>query len=704
MSASVIGALRVNLGLDAAQFETGARRAKSASQQLQRDFARVAAAAAAVGAAIIGMARQAMTTIDAQAKLARAVGGTTIGLQALERAGNRAGVQQSELSAAVTRLNQVLGRAMIAGTGTEGVFRRLGLSAQQLAGMDIDERFMAIADAMRAAGMNTQEMAATLRELGIRQSSVITLIQSGSNEIRRSRDAVIDFGVAVSEIDAAQIERTNDAISEVGRVFEGLRNQIAVSIAPGLEMLANAFTDSARAGGMVHGIVRGLVAAVPRLLSYVTAAVGGFAAYRTVLLAVAAAKWAVVGASAALRTALIRIGLGAVIVLAGEAIYQFSRVAESVGGLGRTFALLGEVVAAVFGGIIQSAQAIPVGLQSAWAAIYYDFLKMIQRLRNSWGDFLADMADGIRESGLNIGGVMDGVADRLAEASARTYRGSQRMAVAINDAMTAAADTSDEYSRRSSAAWDRTSAAMEALRAAIDETGQAAEEQSGTVTILGDALEDVGGGGRSAAAGAREMTEAMRRALGIIGRMNEESVTQEQVIAALRDLYAQGAISADQLAEAIRRVGEEMGGVNSQANETEAAFESAFVSFVSGAASAREALASLARDMARLFAQRAFQQLFAGSGIFSWLAPAIPAAAAIESVSVPMRASTDFRAPPESRAVSKAMPQLTLVAPDWMTFEGVQDLSLNVVKQATPNIIRESVRGTYRANERSPLR
>jgi hypothetical protein len=136
--------------------------------------------------------------------------------------------------------------------------------------MDVDERFAAIADAMRRAGMSSQQMSYHLRQLGIRQSSVINLLQGGGDEIRRSRQAVEDFGVAVSDIDAAAIERANDALSDIGRVIEGIGNRLAVTVAPMLERMAVRFTDLAREGGAVRTAIDRLVEGFARLAEVVT--------------------------------------------------------------------------------------------------------------------------------------------------------------------------------------------------------------------------------------------------------------------------------------------------------------------------------------------------------------------------------------------------------------------------------------------------
>jgi hypothetical protein len=213
------------------------------------------------------MAQRSMANIDAQAKLARSVGGTTAGLQALARAGDRAGVQKGELASAATRLNQRLGQVIATGKGSEETFKALGISAAELAGMDIDKRFMAISDAMQRAGMSSQEMSYHLRELGIRQASVISLVQQGSKEIERSREVIDRLGVAVSDFDASKIEAANDAMSEVGRIFEGVGNMLAVTFAPIVQRTAERFVAFASNVILVIRQLNDLRNAATRLVS-----------------------------------------------------------------------------------------------------------------------------------------------------------------------------------------------------------------------------------------------------------------------------------------------------------------------------------------------------------------------------------------------------------------------------------------------------
>jgi hypothetical protein len=281
MSQSLIGAVRVNLGLDSAQFTQGMQRAKKTTTDFQNVMGKLKGALAGLGVALSlnafrSMISNTMQTIDAQAKLARGLGGTTAAVQSLERAASRAGVAQSELMAAATRLNQRLGEAIVTGRGTEGVFRRIGVSAQELARMDVDERFAAISDAMRRAGMSTQEMAFYLRELGIRQSSVITLMQEGGDAIRRSREAVNDFGVALTNIQSGAIEAANDSISDMGRLWEGIRNQLAVALAPTIQAVADSITEAGRETRGFQNAIHATVTAGLRAFGFLADAFRGW--------------------------------------------------------------------------------------------------------------------------------------------------------------------------------------------------------------------------------------------------------------------------------------------------------------------------------------------------------------------------------------------------------------------------------------------
>ena len=208
-------------------------------------------AIAAVGTISAAMVKLGLDSGDSLAKTARALDGTEKGLQALSRAASRAGVSQSSLETATLRLNQRLGEAMTKGGEAGKTLQRLGLDANDLIKMDIDERMATIADRMRGLGLNSAETAYELRNLGIRQSEIVSLMQDGGDAIRESSKKIDEYGVALSAVDAAKIEAANDAMGEIGIMTSGLSQQLAARFAPIIEAIATKVGELAkRFGGM----------------------------------------------------------------------------------------------------------------------------------------------------------------------------------------------------------------------------------------------------------------------------------------------------------------------------------------------------------------------------------------------------------------------------------------------------------------------
>ena len=268
---SEIGTLNATITADASSFMNGVKKATGGTAELRKKFnagvksaAKYTAALGATGAAITaGLVRSGLNAVDSQAKLARSLGGSTAAVQALIRAGDRAGVSQGALSSAAEKLNQRLGEAANKGGLAADTLKTLGLDAAKLSNMDVDERMATLSDAMVQGGLSSQEMAFHLRNLGIRQGEVVNLIQGGGQAIRDSRKMVEAFGVAVTEVEAGKIEQANDAMADIGNVIQGVSNQMAIEFAPILEGLSKRITELAQESrGFTDAISSGMDSAV----------------------------------------------------------------------------------------------------------------------------------------------------------------------------------------------------------------------------------------------------------------------------------------------------------------------------------------------------------------------------------------------------------------------------------------------------------
>ncbi len=336
-----------------------------------------AAAATAFAAGAAAMIRSGLQVVDAQAKLAQSLGTTVESIQVLERAGELAGVSMSGIEQATKDLTRRLSQAA-AGTGPAvAALERLGLSASALLALPLDERVgrinQAIEDFVPAA-----ERAAVAGQLFGEEGS-IAISRIDTTTLRQATQDVRDFGVVVSEQDADQIERTNDAISRLGLIWRGLSNQLAVAAAPALEAVADALAAISRSTGPLGQGIRLLFDNIGRLAS-IAAAFAAFIAGRWVagMVVAAASVRGLATALVFLRGALIRTGIGALIVAAGELIYQFGRLVQATGGFGAALGLLGDVAAEVWDRIGLLAGVLKARIDAAWSGIQASIADALQ--------------------------------------------------------------------------------------------------------------------------------------------------------------------------------------------------------------------------------------------------------------------------------------------------------------------------------------
>jgi len=262
------------------------RQAEIARAKLAAFGRRAAAVSAAASAALIATGaaaiRSGLQTIDAQAKLAQSLGTTVASVQTLERAGELAGVAMGEIEQASKKLTTRLSEAA-GGTGEAvDALKRLRLTATELQALPLDERIAAIQDALTKFVAPAQRAAVAGALFGDR--SAISFSRIDTATLRQATADVRAFGVLVSEQDADQIERTNDAISRLGLAWRGFANQLAVAAAPALERAADALAQLSQQGSTLNGAFAAAIDAMTFLIKnidLVTAAAGTLLAFMT---------------------------------------------------------------------------------------------------------------------------------------------------------------------------------------------------------------------------------------------------------------------------------------------------------------------------------------------------------------------------------------------------------------------------------------
>jgi len=557
---AIIGALRGVLSMDSAAFETGAKRAKATMGTVERRMVRLAGRMEQSGrrmalgltvpmatAATVAV-RSSLRIVDSQAKMAQSLGTTVSSMQVLERAADLSGVSMGEVQQATIQLTKRLSQAA-GGTGAAAkALDRLHLSAAALQALPLDQRLEQIQGAL-AEYVPEAERAAVASELfGSRAGLIFTRVDGAA--LRTAAQDVNRFGVAISEVDADQIELTNDALSRMSLAGRGLANQVTVALAPALQGLSDRAADvatwfnglsdgtkrfiatsalivgtvgpAALALGLVLKVAAPLGVAMAGMISTVALAPLRFAAAAKSAIALEMALGATSTKAAVtslamkglqrglllLRGAVIATGIGALVVGAGYLAMKFHQLVVATGGWGAALRALGDLAVGVWEGIKTSAAAIEPSLAAIWSQVQAGFTRMLQDLSLHWGNFLWTLAQGMRDiPGLSevqqsLRDASDQAIDKVMELdlAASTLEGQM-----IRLRKEAAGKLKDGF-KQAGAAMERLSGQMDSANSELDAGDDSADALASSLNGLGETLDDRSGGG--VAGGLSKTTEA----------------------------------------------------------------------------------------------------------------------------------------------------------------------------------------------------
>jgi hypothetical protein len=280
---SEFASIGVRVGADIAPLQQGLSRGsksidkfatdtKSSLDSASKSILAVGAAAAAAGAAIIaGLYKSGSEAIDAQAKLAIQLRTTSESMATLTRAGDLAGIPIEKISASAKKLDIELGKAAGGSAKQVDLFNRLGLSAQNLSAVPLDQRITAINNAINANIPITERAAVAAELFGSKNAAAMQMLDPATIDTARKQAQL--FGLAISDIDAAKVEQANDAFSIFGVAAEGLTQQLTVQLAPIVQALGDQFLGAAEEAGGFGNVAKTAVDKVINVVGFLIDAV-----------------------------------------------------------------------------------------------------------------------------------------------------------------------------------------------------------------------------------------------------------------------------------------------------------------------------------------------------------------------------------------------------------------------------------------------
>lgn len=448
------------------------------------------------------------------------------------------GISLEDTAAAIGIMSDAGIQGSRAGTGLRGVLASLAgptTAAQEaLAEMGLTveainpqtNELSVVMGRLRAAGMTTaQAMAIFGREAS---SAALILADNAQkvgefgDELRGAEGAAAEMAGTIRDQVEGDLKNLASAVSEL---ILALGN---AGLTAAIRFVVQTTTEFVR-------MISSATAVLDRLSSYaMAAAVAGAIALRGAIVSATVAAYGFVRSLVATRAALIRLGIGAVVVLAGELIYQFTQLVSETGSFGAALETLKNLALEVWERIKFGAMALGREVAAAAYDIQAAFVRAFQGIARG-------MADTI--------GRFDPLVRYMANAAADSLEDVAKKAEAEAGVMRAGAEA---LAKGALAPLE----SLASLRTLMDANDEAAEAAAAALENLNETLANAAVAGEGGSKAYKKFREALQ------GVMNEAFPT----IAAMEELaekqaliargVADGLISAEMGEEAMRRLAE----------------------------------------------------------------------------------------------------------------------------------------------------
>lgn len=292
----------------------------------------VFAAGAGIVTPIVAAAKSFASTGDELDELSARTGVSTQSLTELGLAMKLAGVETADFETALRKSNSTIADAGRGSKEANAALAAVGLSFEDLAGLDPEGQFLAIGKAIDRLGNSTAKSAAAQDLFGRSAAKMFPLFQQGAKGIDDARAAATALGLTFTDAEIQQAVRLADAFDVLGSVTRRTFDAIGSAVAPIVSEVTESITN------LVAGVNKWIQAnpgAVQSALQ-IGAAIAGVGAVVT------AGGVAILGLAG--------------VIAAGQLV--FTTFAGVIAGVGTAFAAIGSAVALI---------ATPIGAVAAIA-------------------------------------------------------------------------------------------------------------------------------------------------------------------------------------------------------------------------------------------------------------------------------------------------------------------------------------------------
>lgn len=386
----------IELSLNDSKFINGLQQAERRLTAMGASVAKFGAKLTAIGAAVSGpilaFAKEFSDYGDSVQKAAIRTGLTTEAISELGFAAAQSGTDIDTFEAGIRGMQRQLFQAGLGSKEAVDTLEALGLTLADIQGMNVEDQFTVLAEAISHIRDDSQRGALAMRIFGRSGQQLLPLMSDGAKGVAALREEARQLGLSITQGDADAAAELNDAWGRLTSTFKAARVQIGAAVAPLLTAISNSIakniTNVINWAKENRGLIKTvfLVGAGVAALGTAIVALGGVIAGVGAALGTLATVVGAIGAAIGVLLSpigLVVAGIAALGVAAVKYFGGFGTVVEwitgKVGDMGEVFGQAIEVIktALASGDITTAAQVFWAGLQLVWA-------KGVQTLSNIW--------------------------------------------------------------------------------------------------------------------------------------------------------------------------------------------------------------------------------------------------------------------------------------------------------------------------------
>lgn len=212
-------------------------------QSMQRVGAPLIAAGAAITGTLQGIALAAIKGQEAFADMSIKTGASAEFLSEFGYAASLADVEIGSVSDALVKMSLAQQKLREGTTATVDAFAALGITAKDLDGISVDERFTLIAEALSKVADQGKKVTIAREIFGRGGVDILPAISGGAAGISAGRAEAVRIGASVTAAAAAKADEAGDMFARLSAAIQGLMNTIGNVLVDGIIQATTVLTN-----------------------------------------------------------------------------------------------------------------------------------------------------------------------------------------------------------------------------------------------------------------------------------------------------------------------------------------------------------------------------------------------------------------------------------------------------------------------------